>query len=174
MLKTNKTILAALCGSLLLIAGIAQAGNGVPAASTAAMPAAASAKPAATESKAATSGEVARAQFTTEIKDHEPTDDVTTLDNSHTKIYFFTDLKNMSGQTVTHRWSFNGNTVAEVKLAPKAARWRTYSSKTLDPVMTGTWSVEVLDAAGNVLAKKSFEYTKAPASSSPSSGGGAN
>jgi hypothetical protein len=166
MRKTNKTILAALCGSLLLIAGIAQADNTTPAASSAAKPAAA-----ASASKAATSGEVARAQFTTAIANHEPTDDVTTLDNSHTKIYFFTDLKNMSGQTVTHRWSFNGNTVAEVKLSPKAAHWRTYSSKVLDPVMTGTWSVEVLDAAGNVLAKKSFDYTKAAASSDAAGGG---
>jgi hypothetical protein len=166
MRKTNKTILAALCGSLLLIAGIAQADNTTPAASCADKPAAA-----ASASKAATSGEVARAQFTTAIANHEPTDDVTTLDNSHTKIYFFTDLKNMSGQTVTHRWSFNGNTVAEVKLSPKAAHWRTYSSKVLDPVMTGTWSVEVLDAAGNVLAKKSFDYTKAAASSDAAGGG---
>lgn len=171
MLKTHKTILAALCGSLLLMAGVAQAGNPAPAASSAAKPAAATSAPAASESKAATSGEVARAQFTSEIKDHEPTDDVTTLDNSHTKIYFFTDLKNMSGQTVTHRWSFNGNTVAEVKLEPKAARWRTYSSKILDPVMTGTWTVEVMDAAGNVLAKKSFDYTKAAASDSAGTGG---
>ncbi|HEX5340630.1 MAG TPA: DUF2914 domain-containing protein [Gammaproteobacteria bacterium] len=159
MRKTYNTILAALCGGLLLAAGIAQANDTTPAASSIATPAATSS--AATASKAATSGEVARAQFTSEIQNHEPTDDVTTLDNSHTKIYFFTDLKNMSGQTVTHRWSFNGNTVAEVKLEPKAARWRTYSSKTLDPVMTGTWSVEVVDGAGNVLAKKSFEYTKA-------------
>jgi hypothetical protein len=172
MRKTHKTILAALCGGLLLMAGIAQAGNPAAAASSTAKPAAAATTaPAATATKAATSGEVARAQFTTAIDNHEPADDVTTLDNSHTKIYFFTDLKNMSGQTVTHRWSFNGNTVAEVKLAPKAARWRTYSSKTLDPVMTGTWSVEVMDDAGNVLAKKSFEYTKAAASGDAASGG---
>ncbi|MGH7487690.1 MAG: DUF2914 domain-containing protein, partial [bacterium] len=125
MRKTYNTILAALCGGLLLAAGIAQANDTTPAASTMATPAASSSAPAATASKAATSGEVARAQFTSEMQNHEPTDDVTTLDNSHTKIYFFTDLKNMSGQTVTHRWSFNGNTVAEVKLEPKAARWRT-------------------------------------------------
>jgi Protein of unknown function (DUF2914) len=172
MRKTDKTILAALCGSLLLMAGIAQADNSMPAASSAAKPAAASTSTAAaTPAKAAAAAEVARAQFTSEIKDHEPTDDVTTLDNSHTKIYFFTDLKNMSGQTVIHRWMFNGNTVAEVKLAPKAARWRTYSSKTLDPVMTGTWSVEVVDGAGNVLVKKSFDYTKAAASGDAAGGG---
>lgn len=169
MRKTYKTILTALCGGLLLATGIAQAAP--QAASSTAAPAAATSTPAATESMAATSGEVARAQFTTAIANHEPTDDVTTLDNSHTKIYFFTDLKNMSGQTVTHRWSFNGNMVAEVQLTPKAAHWRTYSSKNLDPVMTGTWSVEVLDAAGNVLAKKSFEYTKAAASDAAAGGG---
>ncbi|HET7649741.1 MAG TPA: DUF2914 domain-containing protein [Gammaproteobacteria bacterium] len=171
MLKTHKTILAMLCGSLLLTAGVAVAQN-TPATGTAAKPAAAA--PAAKASSAAASAEVSRAQFTTSIANHEPTDDVTTLDNSHTKIYFFTDLKNMSGQTVTHRWTYNGNVVAEVKLEPKAARWRTYSSKNLDPVMTGTWTVEVVDGAGNVLTKKSFDYTKAttPAPAASTTGGG--
>lgn len=176
MLKTHKTILAAICGSLLLMAGNAQAGNGTPAAATAAQPAAASTPaaptPAAPAKKAAMAAEVARAQFTTAVQNHEPTDDVTTLDNSHTKIYFFTDLKNMSSQTVTHRWMYNGNVVADVKLEPKAARWRTYSSKNLNPVMTGTWTVEVLDGAGNVLTKKSFDYTKAAASDNAAAGGG--
>ncbi|HET7921686.1 MAG TPA: DUF2914 domain-containing protein [Gammaproteobacteria bacterium] len=171
MRKTDKTILAAVCGGMLLTVGMAQAAAPQDASSTAA-PAAASAMPAPSQNKsAAAAAEVARAQFTTAVADHEPTDDVTTLDNSHTKIYFFTDLKNMSGQTVTHRWSFNGNTVAEVKLHPMAARWRTYSSKNLDPVMTGTWSVEVLDDAGNVLTKKSFEYTKAAATDAAAGGG---
>ena len=169
MLKTHKTIFAAICGGLLLTAGTAWAGNGTPAAGTAAQPAAAS-TPAAPAKKTAMAAAVTRAQFTTAVKNHEPTDDVSTLDNSHTKIYFFTDLKNMSGQTVTHRWMYNGNVVANVKLVPKAARWRTYSSKNLNPVMTGTWTVEVLDGAGNVLTKKSFDYTKAAASNSGDSG----
>jgi len=172
MLKTHKTILAAICGGLLLTAGTAWAGTGTPAAGTAAQPAAASTPAKAPAKKAAMAAEVSRAQFTTAVKNHEPTDDITTLDNSHTNIDFFTELKNMSGQTVTHRWMYNGNVVANVKLEPKAAHWRTYSSKNLNPVMTGTWTVEVIDGAGNVLTKKSFDYTKAAASDNAAAGGG--
>ena len=106
----------------------------------------------------------AHAQFTSGISNREPADDVTTLDSSHDKVFFFTVLKDADGQTITHRWEFNGKTVAEVKLQPKADHWRTWSSKMLMPDQTGTWTVEVLDDSGQVLMSKSFDYTQAPKS----------
>lgn len=115
---------------------------------------------------------VSRAQFTSAVHDREPVDELTTLDNSHDKIFFFTELKNAAGQTIVHRWEYNGNTVAEVKFEPKANHWRVWSSKTLIPAMTGTWTVQVLDGEGHVLAKKSFAYTKAAATPAPSAGTG--
>ena len=128
-----------------------------PAASTA-MPAA----PAATHKPAS----VMQAQFTTGISNREPADDVSSLDSSHDKVFFFTVLKDADGQNITHRWEFNGKTVAEVKLQPKAAHWRTWSSKMLMPDQTGTWTVEVLDESGKVLTSKSFDYTQAPVTES--------
>ena len=103
---------------------------------------------------------VARAQFTTAVSHREPADEVTTLDSSHDKVFFFTALNDAAGQTVTHRWEFNGKTVAEVKFAPKADHWRVWSSKTLMPDQTGTWTVEVVDGSGNTLTSKSFDYTQ--------------
>lgn len=110
-------------------------------------------------SAAAIAGEVARAQFTTAIDAREPADDLTEADAANTqKIYFFTELRDLEGQTVTHRWTHDGATLAEVSFTPGSARWRVWSSKELLPEWTGTWTVSVVDAGGNVLTEKSFEY----------------
>ena len=124
-----------------------------------------SSQPAGSAAAPAKSASVQHAQFTTAIDNREPSDDVTSLDNSHTQIFFFTELKDAAGQTITHRWQYNGKVVAQVMLTPKADHWRTWSSKTLMPDQTGTWTVQVVDASGKVLLSKSFDYTKAPAMS---------
>jgi Protein of unknown function (DUF2914) len=167
---TALTFLAA-----LLVTGTAQAqsapatSSSMPAASaSSAMPAAPAAtptvgtgpQPAATHKPPV----VMQAQFTSGINNREPADDLTSLDNSHDQIFFFTELKDAGGQTIIHRWQFNGKTVAEVSLQPKADHWRTWSSKKLMPDQTGTWTVEVLDDSGKVLISKSFDYTQAPKS----------
>ena len=107
----------------------------------------------------AIAGEVARAQFTSAINAREPADDLTEAAAASTqKIYFYTELRGLEGQTVTHRWTHNGNTMSEVSFTPGSARWRVWSSKELLPEWTGTWTVAVVDAGGNVLTEKSFEY----------------
>jgi len=154
-------LIPALSIAALLAAGSAFAED-MPAAGTAA------AAPAASEpAKPAAKGSVSRAQFTTGVTNHEPNDEVTTLDNSNTRIFFYAVLVNLQGQEVTFRWSYNDITQAEVKQTPSSARYRTNTSKTLDPSKLGTWKVEVMDASGNVLTSKTFEYTKADASAAP-------
>lgn len=101
----------------------------------------------------------ARAQFTTAVNAREPADDLAEASAaSVTKIYFFTELRDLDGQTVTHRWTHNGATMSEVSLKVDSARWRVWSSKELLPGWTGTWTVAVVDGGGNVLTEKSFEY----------------
>ena len=143
---------ALLGGALVLAVGTAQAQ------STAAMPAAASV---AAATPAAATASVSQAQFTTAVSNREPADNITTLDNSHNQVFFFTVLVNAAGQTITHRWVYNGQTMAEVKFEPKANRWRVWSSKLLLPSQTGTWTVEVVDGSGNVLTSKTLDYTAA-------------
>jgi len=121
MHKIDKALLAAFSVSLLLGTGSVLAAD-APAAATAA-PAAAPA-PAPTAKASAAKAEVVRAQFTSGVDKHEPTDTLTTLDNSHTRIYFYAVLVNMSGQSVTFRWTYNGVTQAEVKQTPNSARYR--------------------------------------------------
>jgi len=110
------------------------------------------------------SGRVARAIFTTAMVDREPTDDVKTLPNSTGRVYFFSDLRELAGQIVTHRWEYKGELMAEVTFKVGAGvRWRVYSSKNLLPEWTGTWTVLVNNENDQTLQRSSFEYTAAAA-----------
>ncbi len=160
MYKNEKIILALAIG---LFAGSAIAAD-APAAGTAAAAPAAAATPAA---KPAAAGSVSKATFTTGVENHEAKDSIDSLTNDQTRIFFYAVLVNLQGQEVTFRWSYNDVTQAEVKQTPSSGRYRTNTSKTLDPSKLGTWKVEVVDASGNVLTSKTFEYKKADASAAP-------
>lgn len=112
----------------------------------------------------APSGRVARAIFTTAIVDREPVDDLKTLPNSTPRVYFFSDLRGLDGQIVTHQWEYDGQVMAEITFKVGAgARWRVYSSKNLLPEWTGTWTVVVSNKDGQVLQTSTFEYVDAAA-----------
>ena len=104
---------------------------------------------------------VARAQFTTNVVNHEPVDDITELPNNITKIYFFSDQRGMKDQPVTHRWEYNGKVMAEVTFEIGGPRWRVKSSKKLLPTQLGAWKVSVVDWGGDVIAEKTFNYIEA-------------
>jgi DUF2914 family protein len=167
MYKINKLLLAA---GLFALAASAFAAD-APAAGTAAAAPAAPAASATMDKTAApakaSNGSVQKAQFTSGVENHEPKDNLDSLTNDQTRIFFYAVLVNLQGQEVTFRWSYNDVTQAEVKQTPTSARYRTNTSKTLDPSKLGTWKVEVVDASGAVLTSKTFEYKKADASAAP-------
>ena len=104
-------------------------------------------------------GEVSRAVFATAIDNREPVSTVDSLDSSTTRsITFFTELNDFSGQTVIHQWTHNDKVMFEKSFEVKAQRWRVWTSKTLIPNWSGTWTVNVLDAEQTLLASRSFEY----------------
>jgi len=111
---------------------------------------------------AAISSHVARAVFTTAVTDREPVDEIAALKTGVEKIYFFSEIVQMEGKTITHRWLHNGEKTAEVTFTIGGPKWRVYSSKTLAPVGSGTWTVEVVDGDGNTLHKASIQYEKTP------------
>jgi len=101
---------------------------------------------------------VSRAQFTSAVLDREPTDELAAISPGADKVFFFTELRNMEGTTITHRWSLNGSVMAEVTFNVRASRWRVYSSKTLLPEWRGTWVVDVVDENGSVIASRTIGY----------------
>jgi hypothetical protein len=112
-------------------------------------------------------GRVARAQFSTAIESREPTDSLETLENDVNRVYFFTELVDLTGRTVTHRWEKDGVPMAEVEFQVGGPRWRVHSSKSLEPAWVGTWTVTVVDDSGRVLASETLHYTAAAEPAEP-------
>jgi hypothetical protein len=128
----------------------------------AAMPESAPVEAAPVDEMPARAGSVARAQFTTAVVEREPTDALDVVGTDLSKVYFFTELMDLEGRTVTHRWSHEGALAAEVSFAVGGPRWRVHSSKNLMPDWTGSWTVYVVDDAGRVLDSRQFEYRAGP------------
>lgn len=104
-------------------------------------------------------GEVSRAVFATGIDNREPVSTVDSLDSSELRsVSFFTELHDMAGHTVTHQWTHQDKVMFEKTFEVKADRWRVWTSKTLIPAWSGTWTVNVLDDERTLLTSKSFEY----------------
>ena len=102
-------------------------------------------------------GQVARGQFTSEIIDREPTDQLTGQVQMLPQVYYFTELRNMSGQRVTHRWEYAGELQAEVSFDVGGDRWRVWSSKKLQPDWNGEWRVTIVNSVGVTLKSETLQ-----------------
>ena len=110
-------------------------------------------------STSAYSGEVSRALFTIGIDGREPVLKVDSVDSSaYSSISFFTELNDLDGHNVTHQWTYNDKVMFEKTFEVRSERWRVWTSKTLIPSWTGSWTVNVIDDSRTVLASKTFEY----------------
>jgi hypothetical protein len=70
-------------------------------------------------------GEVTRAMFTIGVDNREPVIMVDSIDSSsYTSISFFTELQDLSGNNITHQWTFNGDVMFEKTFEVKGPRWR--------------------------------------------------
>lgn len=103
-------------------------------------------------------GIISRAQFTSGIQDREPVDNLTELIGDTEMIYFFTELRDLTNQLVTHSWEYKGEVVAEIRFRVNGPRWRIWSNRTLTPDRNGHWSVVVMNADGEILAEKILDY----------------
>lgn len=109
-------------------------------------------------------GRVARGNLATAVIQREPVDDLgTSIVGNGEELqtyFFFTELRELAGQRVTHRWIQGGNVVAEIPFSVGDAwRWRVYSSKTFIPSMAGPWRVQVVLEDGSVIYSLPFEFT---------------
>lgn len=105
-------------------------------------------------------GSISRAQFTSAIKDREPTDSLTTAGPDKTELSFFTELKGLSGSKITHRWEHDGKVAREQTFDVGADRWRVWSNKTLGANAAGEWKVTVVDGSGATLGTYTLTYGK--------------
>ena len=101
---------------------------------------------------------ISNAEFAINVIDRTPINIVEELDNSLGKIYFFTNIRNLEGTSISHRWIYNNKVMADVVFDIKGPRWRVWSSKNLWHTWTGNWIVEVLTSENEVLYQKEFNY----------------
>ncbi len=144
----------------ILVCGVAQADTEAASTDTAAEATTAQASNA-TTTESTQSGSVARSAITSAIEHREPTDQLSSISNEQNKVFFFTELKDFHGQSVVHRWTYNGEVKAEVNFDVGGPRWRVWSSKQLQPEWTGSWEIAVIDSAGNVVSTETFSYNAA-------------
>lgn len=102
---------------------------------------------------------ISRAVLTTGISEREPVDvlkDSIEQTEFQEKLFFFTEVRKLKGQTISHLWFHQDQLMAEIPLTISADRYRTYSSKNIMPSQTGQWRVEAVTAQGELLAQKTF------------------
>ncbi len=93
----------------------------------------------------------------TAVTEKSPVGTATNFPPEVGRIYAFTRVVGMETPgAVTHRWVYEGTTVAEVNLPVNGPSWRTWSSKEVLPHQAGGWKVEILDGDGNVLSVLEF------------------
>ncbi len=103
---------------------------------------------------------VLRAMFTTKLDDREPSDRVLILGNAATELFFFSELNQLQGHTITHRWEYEGKVVYQRSYEVKGPRWRITSRKDLDPTMVGRWTVVIVDEKECPLKAVVFQYVQ--------------
>ena len=72
------------------------------------------------------------------------------------RLMLYTELRDLAGQRVSHRWQHEGRTVAVIPFEVKGDRWRVHSTKRLSAELKGSWQVIVVDGHGATLASRSF------------------
>lgn len=103
---------------------------------------------------------VLRSAFTSAVSGREPLNNILSMGNNEQRLFYFTELLGLEGQTVVHRWLYRGAVVAEVPFRVDGPRWRVWSSKTLLADQLGAWSVQVIDGRGRVIGSSHFVYTE--------------
>lgn len=102
---------------------------------------------------------ISRAVLTTGISEREPVDvlkESIEQTEFQEKLFFFTEVRKLKGQTISHLWFHQDQLMAEISLTISADRYRTFSSKNIMPSQTGQWRVEAVTEQGELLAQKTF------------------
>ena len=92
------------------------------------------------------------------VEDRAPVGPGNVFPVSVDRLYCYTRIVGATEQlTITHVWYFGDKERARVPLSVRAASWRTYSSKKIQPHEIGDWKVEILGPDGEILKTLLFE-----------------
>ncbi|MDA8137476.1 MAG: DUF2914 domain-containing protein [Desulfobacteraceae bacterium] len=92
-----------------------------------------------------------------DVVDRAPVGSADVFSKNIAKVYCFCRVIGVEGESfITHNWYYKGALKSSIKLPVRAASWRTYSAKTMNPEWTGEWMVEILSATGTPLGSIVF------------------
>ena len=72
-------------------------------------------------------------------------------------LYYFTELKDMKGESFFHQWIKDGVVVVKIPIEPKGNRWRVSSNRIFTYSDVGHWMVQLLDKKGLIYNEIMFE-----------------
>lgn len=102
---------------------------------------------------------IGRARLTSNVVNREPVDELgstVSVSSGDRFVYFFTEIRGMTGRSVTHRWTYGGNVAASVPFQIGSDRWRVYSRKSIQAGQSGPWTVVAVGSDGSELARAAF------------------
>jgi hypothetical protein len=95
---------------------------------------------------------VVRSVICQEVVDRTPVGSGGVIPAGSAQMFCFTQINGARGETeITHNWYYKGDLKASVVLPVRSSKWRTWSSKSLQPEWTGEWMVEILSQDGTPL-----------------------
>ncbi len=104
--------------------------------------------------------EVAEAVICQDVVDREPIDVGDSFEVTVGKLFCFTKIVGAQEEIeIAHVWYYGDVERARVNLSVRAASWRTYSSKIIQPHEIGDWHVDIIGPDDEVLETVEFEIT---------------
>lgn len=98
-----------------------------------------------------------RSEFARDVTAREPEGVAQNFPPDVGKVFFFNQVAGVDGPTtIKHVWIFDDKVQFEIKLPLEGNGWRVWSSKKISAQQSGTWHVEVMDEAGNVIESATF------------------
>ncbi|MFT6927593.1 MAG: hypothetical protein ACJAZP_003230 [Psychromonas sp.] len=107
------------------------------------------------------SDNVTRFVISQAVESNEPIGTISEIefdDNNIATVYAYSDVSDLKDQTLYYQWSLNGKNIAKIRVKVGSNRWRSYSSKFIQPHMHGEWKVELQNQAGENIAINQFHY----------------
>ncbi|MCK5830951.1 MAG: DUF2914 domain-containing protein [Methylococcales bacterium] len=106
-------------------------------------------------------GEVSRALLSRGMKNREPIDKITSSihvgQEAAIKLYYFTEIIDMEGQTLYHHWIREGESIFKREIKVLGRRWRASTNKFIQYFNQGEWKVVLENEDGVVLNEIQFE-----------------
>jgi hypothetical protein len=90
-----------------------------------------------------------------DVAERQPVGEGEEFTSDVAQLVAWTRVTGLADTTVRHVWRHQGHERV-LELTVGGSPWRTWSRKSIPAAWTGDWSVEVLDAQGNILATAEF------------------